>query len=304
VESNQRLELFRAAGQGVLVRRLILNADDFGMTRGVNEGIVRGHREGILTSTTLMATGDAFDDAVAKAKATPTLGVGCHVVLTGGVAVLPPKEIPSLASPDGTLPESLPAFVARVTSGSIRIEEVEAEIRAQVAKIRAAGIEPTHLDSHKHTHAHPRVTHAFGRVARELKIRCIRKPVEDLKDSWDSSSEAGGSSLQLAAAGAVRVVSAGFDSARREYGLNSPDQFLGLATTGQLGPSALAALIRRVQDGSTEIMLHPGICDDDLRRLGGRLHEQREMELKGLLAAESKQAVADCGIQLITYREL
>jgi chitin disaccharide deacetylase len=286
------------------MKRLILNADDFGMTLGVNEGIVRAHRDGILTSTTLMATGDAFDDAVAKAKATPTLGVGCHVVLTGGTAVSPREKIPSLIDSAGRLPESLPSFVAKVTSGGIKIAEIETEIHAQIQKIRSAGIEPTHLDSHKHTHAHPQVMHAFGRVAREMKVGCVRKPVENLGDSWNAPRGTERSSAQLAAAAAVRALSAKFHDVAKSYGLASPDYFLGLATTGQLGPAALAQLIERVREGTTEIMLHPGICDADLRAVGGRLMEQRELELNALLSAESKQAVAQRGIELISYREL
>lgn len=286
------------------MKRLILNADDFGMTRGVNEAIIRAHRDGILTSTTLMATGDAFDDAIAKAKAMPALGVGCHVVLTGGAAVSPREKIPSLVDSGGRLPESLPAFVAKVTSGAIKIAEIETEIRAQIQKIRAAGIEPSHVDSHKHTHAHPQVMHALGRVAREMKVPCVRKPVENLGDSWKAPRGTGRSSAQLAAAAAVRAISARFHDAAKRYGLAAPDYFLGLATTGQLGPGALAQLIGRVREGTTEIMLHPGICDADLRAVGGRLMEQRELELNALLSPESKQAVAQCGIELISYREL
>jgi len=171
------------------MKALILNADDFGMTPGINEGIIRAHREGILTSATLMATGVAFDDAAAKAKATPTLGVGCHLVLTGGIAVTPRGKIPSLADESGRLPASLLALFAKLGSGAIRTVEIEMELRAQIEKVRNAGIDPTHVDTHKHTHAHPRVMYALGRVTRELKIRCVRKPVEDLRDSWISSRD-------------------------------------------------------------------------------------------------------------------
>src|SRR5215469_5830931 len=147
-----------------LMKQLILNADDFGLTRGVNEGIIKAHREGVLTSSTLMAGAAAFDHAVALAKQNPQLGIGCHLVLVGGKAVSQPGDIPSLAFHDGSLPDSLGTFVARLSSGMIRAKEIERELRAQVAKIRAAGIEPTHLDTHKHTHAHPVVMNAVARV--------------------------------------------------------------------------------------------------------------------------------------------
>ena len=112
------------------MKQLILNADDFGLTPGVNRGIIRAHQEGILTSTTLMATAPAFEDAVALARANPQLGVGCHLVLVGGQAVTPYAEIPSLAAPDGKLPTSLAVFAANVSCGRIRAEEIGREVRA------------------------------------------------------------------------------------------------------------------------------------------------------------------------------
>lgn len=291
--------------RAVQMKKLILNADDFGMTRGVNEGIVRAHREGILTSTTLMANGEAFDDAVERARANPQLGVGCHLVLVGGKCVAPRESVASLADADGNLPDSLPLFVARISSGMIRGEEIERELRAQIYKIRAAGIAPTHLDTHKHTHAHPRVMEALGKVARECGITRVRKPVENLRDSWETSLAGGkGISTQILAAGAVRAVASRFQAASRKYGLVSPDQFLGLATTGRLGPAVLRGIIATVADGSTEIMLHPGICDADLERSGSRLLKHREDELQGLLDPGVRSAITERGIRLISYREL
>jgi len=289
----------------VSMKKLILNADDFGMTRGVNEGIVRGHREGILTSTTLMANGEAFDDAVERARANPELGVGCHLVLVGGKCVAPRESVSSLADASGTLPDSLPLFVARITSGMIRGEEIERELRAQIAKIRAAGIEPTHLDTHKHTHAHPRVMEIFGKVAAECGITRVRKPIEELRDSWETSRAGGqGISLQILAAGAVRAIAPQFTTISKKYGLMYPDHFLGLATTGRLGPAMLHGIIESTAEGTTEIMLHPGICDADLARSGSRLQKHREDELQGLLDPGVRSAVTERGIRLISYREL
>src|ERR1700685_4677998 len=110
------------------MKEVILNADDFGLTRGVNEGIIRGHREGILTSATLMATGPAFDDAVERALANPDLGVGCHLVLVGGRGVSPPAEIPSLPDAPGKMPEFLTAFVAKISTEKINPAEIEREL--------------------------------------------------------------------------------------------------------------------------------------------------------------------------------
>jgi len=287
------------------MKELIVNADDFGFTRGVNEGIIRAHREGILTSATLMATAPAFDDAVERALANPKLGVGCHLVLTGGTAVAPRDEIPTLADRDGVLPRSLAALVLRLSFGKIRIAEIEKELRAQIEKIRRAGIRLTHLDTHKHTHAHPIVMGALGRVARELGITRVRKPVEDLRDSWSSTRGAGsGSSKRLAEAAAVRSVGPLFDAIAKNYGLRSPDHFLGLAMTGRLSTPNLCRLIDTVAEGRTEIMTHPGVYDAELSETGSGLQQERQTELDALLSSEARKAIEARGIKLITYRDL
>jgi len=287
------------------MKQVILNADDFGLTRGVNEGIIRCHREGVLTSATLMANGPAFDDAVERAKANPKLGIGCHLVLTGGVSVTPPEKIPSLASSDGRLPKSLGEFVARVSSGRIRTVDIETELRAQIEKIRRADIEPTHVDTHKHTHVHPRVMAVVARVARDLGISRIRNPVESFSDSWRSASHHRASRIpDLAASAAVLSVGWKFRAISVQYGLLFPEHFLGLAATGRLSAAALCELIDELPEGRTEIMLHPGICDADLAATGSRLQGQRQIEMEALLVPEAKRAVAEHAVQLITYREL
>lgn len=287
------------------MKELILNADDFGFTRGVNEAVRRAHREGVLTSTTLMANSAAFDHAVECAKSCPALGVGCHLVLVGGSCVAPRKEIPSLVDSEGRLPASLPVLVARVSSGMVRSKDIEREFRAQIQKIRDAGIEPTHLDSHKHTHAHPRVMGALGRVAKEMGIRRVRRPFETLKNSWAATRRAGKPlSKQLVAAAAARTAAPRFDALARKYGLHSPGNFLGVAATGQLGPDALRGLIEILPEGQTEIMMHPGIYDSELIATGSRLQQERQLELDALLDPEVRGEVVARQIRLITFREL
>lgn len=286
------------------MKELILNADDFGLTRGVNEGIVRAHREGILTSATLMANGPAFEDAVERAKQNPQLGVGCHLVLVGGLAVAPREKIPSLADRDGRLPRSIGVLMAKLSCGRVRSKDVETELRAQIEKLRRAGIEPTHLDTHKHTHVHPRVMSALGRVAREFGITRVRKPVENLRDSWRMSRREGAGLQNLMAAATVRAVALRFHTISRRYCLRSPDHFLGLALTGRLSGAALCRLIDTLPEGRTEIMVHPGICDTELAATGSRLQQQRQTELDGLLDPEVRRTIVNQGIRLISYRDL
>jgi hopanoid biosynthesis associated protein HpnK len=287
------------------MKQLILNADDFGMTRGVNDAIIRAYQEGILTSATLMANGQAFEDAVQRALTNPRLGVGCHLVLVGGNSVAPPDEIASLADAEGRLPQSLGTLVARVSCGLIRPRHIEREFQAQIEKIRNAGIEPTHLDTHKHTHAHPGVMEALGKVAHACGIALVRKPFERLRDSWATTRGPNGSfSKQLAAAATARTVAPLFQAICKKYALHTPDRFLGLAITGHLGPAALRQMVDTVTEGSTEIMLHPGLCDDDLVKSGSRLQMERQRELEGLLDPELKRILDQREIRLISFREL
>ncbi|MGA7412544.1 MAG: ChbG/HpnK family deacetylase, partial [Bryobacteraceae bacterium] len=140
-----------------MIRQLIVNADDFGFTRDVNAGILHSHTHGILSATTLMANGDAFDDAVSLSRETPTLDIGCHLVLIQGA---------SLATGEA-LPVNWKALLKALATGKL---DIEAELRAQIQKIVAAGIQPTHLDTHKHSHVHPAVFKAVLRLAREFEI--------------------------------------------------------------------------------------------------------------------------------------
>jgi hopanoid biosynthesis associated protein HpnK len=287
------------------MKQVIFNADDFGLTLGVNEGIVRAHRDGILSSTTLMANGLAFDDAVNRARENPKLGVGCHLVLIGGKSVAAPGEIPTLVDADGNLPATLPVFVAKVTSGRIRTVDIATELRAQIGKIKRAGVEPSHVDTHKHTHAHPRVLSVVCRVAKELGINRIRQPIESFRDSWvTTAADRKGTTTQVVAAAAVRSIAPRFRATLKKYGFVTPHHFLGLAMTGQMGRETLTRMIESLGDDTTEIMFHPGLSDDALAKTGTRLLMQRELELQALTDPSVRKALDARGIRIISYREL
>jgi chitin disaccharide deacetylase len=287
------------------MKRLIVNADDFGLTRGVNAGIIQGFREGIITSATLMANGTAFADAVEQARANPSLGVGCHLVLVGGKSVAPKQQIPSLADSDGNLPPTLPAFLRKLLTGSVTAEAMEVELRAQIGKIISAGVQPTHLDSHKHTHTHPRVLDAVLKVAEEFRIQRLRKPFEDILALMRHSSRDGWPGLkQLAAALAGHFVAGSFRKAVRAHQMKAPEHFWGLAATGQLNAAAILSMIEKVPEGASELMCHPGHSDADLERLPTRLKQERDRELAALTDPAVRQGLLQKGIQLINYRGL
>ena len=254
---------------------MIVNADDFGFTADVNQGIVQAHRQGILTATTLMANGAAFADAVMLAKENPTLDVGCHLVLVG----------------DPPFPPTLAQLVPAVMLGRIRIYE---ELSAQVRRIQDAGIVPTHLDTHKHTHLLPQVLDAVARISQEFRIPWVRRP-------FDFPGQPGG------AGWTARLMGLGRGWSRRALarrGCRSTDWFAGFGITGDYDAATLAALIRALPDGSTEFMCHPGVCGAELRVARTRLKESREAELRALISGEVRAAVKEAGVNLVSYRDL
>lgn len=252
------------------MRRLIINADDFGFTRDVNSGIVHAHVNGVLTSTTLMANGDAFDDAVRLAKETPTLDIGAHLVLVQGFSLLDGRPLP-----EGPR-QLLPLLVRR----SI---DVYAELKAQIEKIRAHGLRISHLDSHKHTHLVPSVFRTVVKLADEFGIPWVRLPLDTTVRFGKLSTAFGNRYYRRFAAG---------------KNIRLTDHFLGFRLTGSLTEETLARALRNVEDGTTEFMCHPGYLGDELKQSRTRLKESRLLELEALTAPRIRQLIAESGIQL------
>lgn len=268
-------------------RLLAVNADDFGFTRDVNEGIVEAHRLGILTSTTLMANGAAFDDAVRRSRECPSLDVGVHFVLVGGKSV----------ATGGSLPESVASLSAAVL---LRKIDFASELRAQVEKILAAGVRPTHLDTHKHTHLLPPVLEAVARLGAEYGVRWIRRPV-DLPMTGPAAEAPAAVRLAGKAMGALR---GRFHTILAAHGCRTTDWFAGFRMTGRFGPDSLIHLLRNLPEGVTEFMTHPGHCGPELRAARTRLKESRAAELAALTDTRVLQTVQAEGIRLVSYAEL
>jgi len=287
------------------MKRLIVNADDFGVTRGVNRGIIRCFREGIVRSTTIMANGDAFDDAVELARANPELGIGVHVVLIGGHPLAPLKEIGRLAGDNGALPRTVGSLILKMSARLIRPNEIEAEVRAQIGRVRATGITPTHVDTHKHTHLHPMVMKAIARVAFEHGIKRVRMPFEDFFGTLRSFRASGHNMLQRKAfAMGSRMAYPSFLRIVEKNQMRSPEHFFGFAATGQLARVGLLRIIQNLPDGTSELVCHPGINDAELERTGTRLRAEREVELAALTDAGVKKEILERGVHLMSFREL
>lgn len=261
---------------------LILNADDFGLTRGVNRAIAELHAAGALTSATLMANGPAFDDAVDIARAQPTLGVGCHVVLTDGTPLSPSETIPTLIGPDGrNFRPSLGGFFRDAMLGKISEADIAREATAQIERLQQAGITVTHLDTHKHTHILPAVARPLLAVAERAGIRAIRNPFEQ---SW--SLRIGRSSqMRIAQVAVMRLLRPSFLRLPqiRSGAVSTTNGTIGVSATGRLDAAALREALHTIPDGLWEFVCHPGYNDTDLDAIITRLRDSRDIERLALL---------------------
>jgi len=282
------------------LRRLIINADDFGLTSGVNQGILESHEKGVVTSATLMACGRRFDEAVTLAKGAPSLSVGCHVVLVDGSPMLDATKIPSLIpSPTAaSFRHSLLSFAYLGATARLDRGEIAAEITAQIQRLRDAGIEVTHLDSHKHTHMFPAVLRGMLAAAKNCGVRAIRNPFEPFVFATVRHLKR---HFQLRM---MRRFRRSFRSALEEAGVRSPDGCIGIAATGGLNLRTFQGLIESLPEGTWEFVSHPGYNDAELSGVNTRLRDSRERELQLLTLEAVKELFKREQIQLISYRAL
>jgi len=285
------------------VRRLIVNADDFGLTSGVNRAIVEGNRSGIVTSATVMANAKATDSAIDLAKAQPGLKTGCHVVLIDGVPLT--ANLPSLTDGSSRFRSSLKQFALAAVRGRIAAEEIQREVEAQIRKIQSCGITLTHLDSHKHTHMFPHVLRPLLRADKTCGIRAVRNPFEPLH-VWPIGMVLASPGLWLRSAGVMtfQMFAAEFRRALQDEGMVSTDGTVGIAVTGLLDQQKLLRILEALPDGTWELVCHPGYSDSDLQAAGTRLTQSRELELAALTSVDTKKALARCQVELISYADL
>ncbi|HWX92444.1 MAG TPA: ChbG/HpnK family deacetylase [Terriglobales bacterium] len=285
------------------MRRLIVNADDFGLTHGVNRAIAEAHHRGIVTSTTLMANAGAFDEAVLLANSSSGWSVGCHLVLVDGEPLLDPSRLPSLV-PRGSrrFRDGLGVFALRALSGWLDTDQVEAEATAQIRKLQSHHLDPSHIDSHKHTHMFPGALTGMLRAARTCGVGAIRNPFEMVAANFVRMQQ--GLWKRRAQVRTLRGLAGGFRKAVARAGLRTPDGTLGIVATGSLDAQLFRAIAEHMPEGTWEFVCHPGYLDDDLRSIPTRLRESRERELAILTSPESRQALASRGVELISYRDL
>jgi chitin disaccharide deacetylase len=287
------------------VRRLIVNADDFGLTQGVNRAVVEANSSGIVTSSTLMANGQAFEDAIRCAASASRLSVGCHVVLVDGLPVLGERKTPTLSdkkTQDGRFYESLSGMALRATLGRVDADEMEAEVTAQIRKLQSAGIVVSHLDTHKHTHVFPAVLRPLLRAARTCGVPAIRNPFGPVRFSslakyptlWKRYSQVT----------VLNRLGGRFRRSVLDAGMLTTDGTVGIVATGAMDSSIFRSIIDSLPEGTWEFVCHPGYNDVDLDGIRTRLRESRAEELRLLTSPEAREILDRSGVELISYCEL
>jgi len=287
------------------LKNLIVNADDLGWTEGVNQGIAEAHRNGIVTSTSLLASGAAFASGVELARSTPGLGVGVHLNLSDGEPISPRELVATLLNDEGEFAGGPEALLLRIAKRDVTVREAEQEWEAQIERVKEAGIQPTHLDGHKHVHMLPGLFEVALRLAKRYGIGAIRVAHEasSLRAALSAGDELHASVVlkQGVQARGLKLLARDAREQAERAGISTSDFFCGIAQTGEMTKEGVARLLRSLPEGTTELMTHPGYADQDLQNSATRLQGSRQTELLILTDVEIRNLVASQGIRLIDY---
>lgn len=284
------------------MKRLIVNADDFGLTSGVNRAVIEGHERGIITSATLMANVPAFAEAAQLARERPGLGIGLHFNITEGHPIAPAAQVHSLTDGRSEFLGTVAAVAWRSLAGRLRTEEIVLELRAQIEKALASGLHLTHVDSHKHIHAVPQVFEAVVSTIPEYGIRAVRLPREPRR--WNSAPSSLKLIKQTAATWGLAQLCRANLARLRDRRLRTADAFFGVARTGLWTKQWLIDVIEHLPEGVSELMCHPGYDDDKLYHVETRLHASRAEELRLLTDPDVAALLRVRAVQLINYSSI
>jgi predicted glycoside hydrolase/deacetylase ChbG (UPF0249 family) len=287
------------------LRNLIVNADDLGWTEGVNRGIAEAHRHGIVTSASLLANGAAFASGVELARTTPGLGVGIHLNLSDGVPVADRELVTTLLNDRGELEGKPESLLLKLARRSVLLDEVEREWDAQIQKVRDVGIEPTHLDAHKHVQMLPGLFEIALRLAKRHGIAAVRISHEEssLRAALSSGAKQKGTVVmkQGVQARGLKFLARDAREQAERAGIAAADYFCGIAQTGELTREGVLRLLEILPEGTTELMCHPGYVDAELAKSATRLQASREAEVEILTNTQIRNLVASQGIRLVDY---
>jgi chitin disaccharide deacetylase len=286
------------------LKNLIVNADDLGWTEGVNRGIAEAHRRGLVTSTSLLANGPAFESALQVSRENRELGVGVHLNLSDGLPTADPASVRSLLNNAGHLEGGPESLLLRIASRKLSVEEVEHEWDAQISKIQGAGVSPTHLDGHKHIHMLPGLFEVALRLAKKHGIAAMRIAHEEstLRSLLSAGSERPSKVLkQGVQARGLKLLARDAREMAERANIVAANYFCGIAQTGVMTREGVERLLGSLPEGTTEFMVHPGYLDHDLMQSPTRLQASRQQELEILTDTSIRKLVATRGIRLINY---
>lgn len=258
------------------MKKLIVNADDFGLHPLINAGIIKGYKEGFITSTSLMPSAPCWQEAVKLAQENPQLGIGVHLTLVGSVApVLPAAKVSSLLDEQGLFLPDYVAFAKRFYSGSIKRSELEAELRAQIERALEAKINITHVDSHQHTHVLPGINALVLKLCNEYNIIRVRIPKEAYTFTGGFHTGIGRMIGRSGLSFCAQMAAQRADS----LGLQHPQHFFGMLAGGHLNAELVGNILRQLPDGVSELMTHPGLDSAALGKIfPWQYHWQEEMQ--------------------------
>jgi hopanoid biosynthesis associated protein HpnK len=290
------------------MKRLIVNADDFGWSEAVTSGILQGHREGVITSTTLMANLEGAEEALRRARRdAPALAIGLHLNVTEGRPLAPAAEVAPLVGGDGRFHGSLWKVLRGARSSAAVRAAIRRELDCQIRWAEDRGWTPSHVDSHKHVHMHPALLPVVIELAVERGIRAMRTTAEWplpgigrlLPRGWGAGTRV----RQWAKGRIARRWGLAAQRAVRRAGLATADWFFGVRATGGVSAEMVEALLERAPAGAGELMVHPGLAGDATGR-PTRLGESRPLELAALCERRVRAAAQHQGWTLSTYKEL
>jgi chitin disaccharide deacetylase len=286
------------------VRRLIVNADDFGLTDGINRAVRDLHQWGALTSTTLMAAAPRFHEAVEISQQQKLLRVGCHIVLVDGAPVANPTAIPTLLAAsrqrgdEPRLRATLGEFVRDLYLGRIDSVHIEQEAIAQILRLQQAGVNVTHVDTHKHTHMFPRVLKGVMRAAQACNIRTIRNPFEP---AWSVAATPAAGHVRAWQVHLLRTLRHSFWKLIRQREFATTEGCVGVSATGTLNEITLRAMLKRLPEGTFELVCHPAYMDDELMSTRTRLQQSRQVEMTALRTLPSILGGVGFPVELIDF---
>ena len=282
------------------MKKLIVNADDFGLHPLINAGIIKGYKEGFITSTSLMPSAPCWQEAVQLAQENPQLGIGVHLTLVGSVAsVLPAGKVSSLLDEQGLFLPDYVAFAKRFYSGSIKSSELEAELRAQIERALEAKINITHIDSHQHTHVLPGINALVLKLCNEYNIIRVRIPKEGYFFTGGFQTGVGRLIGRSGLSFCADMAALRADS----LGLRHPQHFYGMLAGGHLNAQLIANILRQLPEGVSEIMTHPGLDSAALGKAFSWQYHWRE-ELDAYLDAGNKALLKELGIEPVSFAAL